>query len=476
MQIVFLDIVAYSKRKSHAQATLIKHFMDSVKGALLTTSKEYLHHTNQRYDVLRDLVIIPSGDGAALAFPFEGIHDIHLTFTGHLLRSISTHNAGVSCKIFQANGWCPCHSAFLLRCGLSEGKLLLYRDLNDNYNVAGEAINMAARVMGIANPGQVFMTSGGYQQLEEMVPGTSNLFVLYPDIEIKHGISIDAYQYVNKAVDGLSSTLRADLLKDSGGSLQELPDTRPSSADADVVSSADHPLPNYLKTFLSGLTVIPSGIVQSGNIQSGLVQVSLSRSYLIDRFPMTQGIYSLLTGTNPSHFIGENLPVDNVSWLDAIVACNRLSELTGLSLFYSIIESTVGVDESANGFRLPTEAEWEHACLGLQANDPYGPLSDISWYSRNSDGMTHPVGQKTPNLFGLHDMLGNVWEWCHDWHQKKLPPNPSVDYSGPVSGFERVLHGGSFLDQSSEIAARSRSRRNPRSADRSIGFRVVRNL
>ncbi len=132
---------------------------------------------------------------------------------------------------------------------------------------------------------------------------------------------------------------------------------------------------------------------------------------------MTQGHYKAVTGENPSHFKGsDDLPLECISWLDAVRFCNSLSERESLRPNYRIESDQVTI-VGGNGYRLPTEAEWEYACradsrttFGL--GDDAARLGEFAWFVGNSGGKTHPVGRKTPNVLGLYDMHGNVWEWC----------------------------------------------------------------
>jgi formylglycine-generating enzyme required for sulfatase activity len=157
--------------------------------------------------------------------------------------------------------------------------------------------------------------------------------------------------------------------------------------------------------------------------------------FLLQRVPVTQGLYASLTGQNPSCFPGEAHPVENVSWLDAIAFCNLLSERDGLQACYTVCEEqNVVSDPRANGYRLPTDAQWQHACQAGTGDDRYGVIEDVALYRGNSQDRTHPVGEKLPNAFGLYDMIGNVWEWC--WDQ----------YDPEVYGPYRVFRGGGWCD------------------------------
>ena len=124
-------------------------------------------------------------------------------------------------------------------------------------------------------------------------------------------------------------------------------------------------------------------------------------------------------------------------------------------------------------FRLPTEAEWEHACRAGSTAATYGPLDAIAWYDANAGRTTHPVGQKRANAYGLQDTLGNVWQWCQD----RFGPGPAVaatDPTGPASGTFRIIKGGSFRNRAAAAAAGSRSGLEPGWRASYLGFRVVR--
>ena len=187
-------------------------------------------------------------------------------------------------------------------------------------------------------------------------------------------------------------------------------------------------------------------------------------AFLLAKFPVTQAFYFEIMKELPGTFTGENLPVETVSWKDAVVFCNALSKKEGLESCYSFADEEITFDTTANGYRLPTEAEWEYACKAGTTGIRYGELDAIAWYKDNSGKTTHPVGTKEPNAWGLYDMLGNVWEWCSDI------------YDETVYGSYRILRGGGWYDEERGCLATNRRRSHPVSFKiDDLGFRIARN-
>jgi formylglycine-generating enzyme required for sulfatase activity len=167
--------------------------------------------------------------------------------------------------------------------------------------------------------------------------------------------------------------------------------------------------------------------------------------------------------------------VESVSWFDAVDFCNLLSEKSGLQKVYTGKGEKITYNWQANGFRLPTEVEWEYACRAGMEGDRYGDIDEIAWYNKNSGSSTQAVGRKRPNAWGLYDMLGNVWEWCWDWYGK-YPVESQSDWYGPGSGTHRVLRGGCCARDESFCRAYYRANREPSSRWKHSGFRVARSL
>jgi formylglycine-generating enzyme required for sulfatase activity len=182
-----------------------------------------------------------------------------------------------------------------------------------------------------------------------------------------------------------------------------------------------------------------------------------------------------------SHFHGlPNNPVESVSWFDAVEFCNELSQKEGLPPYYVIRNSNQAIIDGGPGYRLPTEGEWEYACRAgtetrFSFGDDAGLLGEYGWYQSNSSGQTWPVGTKLANAWGLHDMHGNVWEWCWDWYDDSYYRNsPGVDPLGGSGATFRVIRGGSWGGDPQYCRSASRIRHAPEFRSSSLGFRVAR--
>lgn len=154
----------------------------------------------------------------------------------------------------------------------------------------------------------------------------------------------------------------------------------------------------------------------------------------------------------------------NISWLDAVLFCNKLSETLNLMPYYQLENEEVKINEAANGYRLPTDAEWQYACKAGISKYQYDAIEKIAWYDENSDGQVHEVGRKSPNAWGLYDMLGNVWEWCWDLYDEE------------IYGTYRIFRGGSWAEQKRSSGASSRRRSHPSFRIDDLGFRLARSI
>ena len=250
-----------------------------------------------------------------------------------------------------------------------------------------------------------------------------------------------------------------------------------SSSNANVLSSSG--------TSLSGNTItipVKNGIniemvkVEAGSFDMGATpemrslqypyddekpdhRVTLTKNYYIGKYEVTQALWQVVMGNNPSRFTGDDLPVERVSWKRCQDFISKLNSLTG------------------KRFRLPTEAEWEYAARGGNKSRGYrysgsNTLDDVAWYGDNSGSKTHAVGTKQPNELGIYDMSGNVSEWCQDW-RGSYSSSPQTNPTGAVSGSYRVDRGGSWLYSAWFSRSSSRGGRTPGGRDGDLGLRLV---
>lgn len=489
MQVVFVDIVSYSKRNSHAQVEVINTFKVCLETALDQTAAHFKADLEKMRLKLRESVILlPAGDGAAIGFPFDGLHDMHLVFAVALLGAIGKRNAIADCVRFRRQDWCDCHDAMKIRTGVSEGKLIVYKDINDNFNVAGTTVNLAARVMSVADADEILFSEEAYRLFNDMTRGIASKFIGYSDVVVKHGLTLTVYQYANKQVKYLTTARnpkRGVLLT----SKQPPPPATQKSAAVVAPVTPAHLASNRsagsksagvsanTKNALSQrvfdrLAEIAPGKFRMGD-KSEVADVTITRPFLVDRYSMTQDLYQEVMGRCDSRFKGAQLPVDSVTWMDAAEFCNALSRRTMRDEVYQVCGKHVLIDPTANGFRLPSEAEWEYVCSGGE-NTPIakGALNSVAWFGANAR-QTQVVGQLQPNANGLFDMLGNVWEWCNDWYEKRDANLVLIDPVGPQDGMERVVRGGSWEDLAASISATYRSRRDPSTRSANLGFRIA---
>lgn len=281
--------------------------------------------------------------------------------------------------------------------------------------------------------------------------------------------------------------------------------------DSPPVQDTDLEAPNTSQstsnsgTVEDGLILLEGGLFSMGSPSSERQrqedevqhEVTVSAFYL-DPYEVTQADYQAVMGENPSHFRGDDLPVDSVTWYDAIQYCNRLSENLGLTPVYTIEGNTVTWDRSANGYRLPTEAEWEYAAragtttvfhdgdqitsdnANFEGSYPYlieenyVTRRDPSVVTSRNRGETISVDSLAPNGFGLYNMYGNVSEWCFDYYGAYDLGNSS-DPAGPTSGSLRINRGGGYNDFAKQLRSAYRSATTPDTTEQNLGFRVARN-
>lgn len=267
--------------------------------------------------------------------------------------------------------------------------------------------------------------------------------------------------------------------------------------------SSDKPKPaSEEQQQTGGLILVKGGAVKDKKSNFYGKDITLSNFY-IGKYEVTQKEWTEVMGSNPSQYKGDNLPVEMITWYDAVTYCNQRSLKEGLEPYYNIdsnqkdpenksetdtMKWTVTVNANANGYRLPTEAEWEYAAGGGQMSKGYtysgsSKAEDVTWYWRNAGdkylsgdwnwgiiesnhAQTKAVGLKKPNELGLYDMSGNVREWCWDWY---------VDAKANInSGAFRVVKGGGWIGDSTSSEVSFRGKFEPNGLGPDQGFRVCR--
>ena len=247
-----------------------------------------------------------------------------------------------------------------------------------------------------------------------------------------------------------------------------------------------------------GMALIKGGTFFMGTIftaeepylnESPRHEVTLS-SFFMGKYQVTQEQYGEVMGTNPSYYDGADLPVERVSWYDAVEFCNKLSVIEGLNPYYEIYTGTIDEyntnqddalkwkvtrNTSANGYRLPTEAEWEYACRAGTVTK-YNTGDSISTNEANFDGENPvPVGSFEPNAWDLYDMHGNVGEWCWDWYGN-YSVYSQTNPPGTSSGAYRIVRGGSCFFPAESIRSACRNNFQPYSGAIDLGIRLVRSV
>jgi formylglycine-generating enzyme required for sulfatase activity len=213
-------------------------------------------------------------------------------------------------------------------------------------------------------------------------------------------------------------------------------------------------------------------------------------AFLMDKFEVTHQMFAKVQLPNPSHWQDNpNQPVERVRWRDAKQYCNERSLLEGLKPCYNEKTLDWDCDCAANGYRLPSEAEWEYACRAGTDNPADlgrpGKLRQVAWYADNSEQKTHPVGQKKPNAWGICDLCGNVSEWCEDVYSPAYyKESPAADPPGPPNtgkDVKRVIRGGSWKSSPGQCSPTARQGEKTGDSDACFstdycGFRCVRRV
>ncbi|PYI88972.1 MAG: formylglycine-generating enzyme family protein [Verrucomicrobia bacterium] len=208
--------------------------------------------------------------------------------------------------------------------------------------------------------------------------------------------------------------------------------------------------------------------IKAGTFMRIKFPVTLTRDFWLNKYEVTQGEYAAATGKNPSHFAGDpNRPVEKLSYFDAAAYCSAMTQR----------EHDIGRLPPGWEYRLPTEAEWEYACRAGTTNlfsfgDSATNADQYAWTLENSESITHPIGQKRPNPWGLYDMHGNVWEWCSDWFAP-YPAGHVTDPGGPAQGKFKVFRGGGWNNAIEFARSANRFMMSPSNGIYFVGFRMA---
>ncbi len=232
------------------------------------------------------------------------------------------------------------------------------------------------------------------------------------------------------------------------------------------------------------MVLVDGGTFLMGSNDGGsgerLAHIITLNSFYIGKFEVTQEEWRAVMGKNPSYWVGAKSPVDSIDWYDAVEYCNKRSRMEGLTPCYTGNGDDIVCNFEADGYRLPTEAEWEYAGRGgaLSRNFKYSGSDnpgEVGWYVENSTFKNETVGRKKANELGIHDMSGNLWEWCWDWFDREYYKNsPRQNPQGPTFGLRRVMRGGSTFNPEQFVLTTFRASQKPNSGSTRLGLRVVR--
>ena len=260
---------------------------------------------------------------------------------------------------------------------------------------------------------------------------------------------------------------------DNDASLSCLPFTHPGGGEMSFISAG---------TFTMGCTTAQQADGNCVSNESPVHSVTLTHDFYMGETEVTQAEYLAIMGTNPSHYAGSDRPVESITWHEVAEYANALSVVDGLTECFTCINGTCTTLNSpyiCDGYRLPTEAEWEYAA---RAGTDYvyagsNTVGDVAWVLSNASSKTHPVAQKLPNDWSLYDMSGNIWEWTWDWFDSNYySTSPTSDPEGATSGSYRVFRGGCWSNDASYARVTHRDDDTPSYHDKNLGFRLTKTI
>jgi len=245
---------------------------------------------------------------------------------------------------------------------------------------------------------------------------------------------------------------------------------------ASLFCACPRPVPKTMTLIKGGTFTMGSPVTDPDFIdwEGPQHEVTLNPFYL-GKYTVTQEEYLEITGSNPGYPAEEGFPVNTVNWFEAVEFCNAMSRRDRLKPAYTVNDTEVVWNEGNNGYRLPTEAEWEYACrAGTTTRYSTGDQITGEQARFRSDSQA-PSGSFPPNPWGLYDMHGNLYEWCWDWYGL-YSAEPQQNPRGPESGTQRIIRGGSAASMERHLRSAVRSRVEPNIRNVNLGFRIARNI
>jgi len=310
---------------------------------------------------------------------------------------------------------------------------------------------------------------------------------------------VDAEIYINGKAMGSGPTFQLD----EGNYKIKIEKDGYMSVQDNIIVNTTQVLFNYRLIIKPEMVLVEGGTFEMGDTfgdgvsdEKPVHKVTLN-SFEIGKTEVTQSQWIAVMGKNPAYDRGGDMPIMNVSWYDAVEFCNRLSTLSDFSPCYKIdkinkdmsntnwydrLKWIVDCDFASNGYRLPTEAEWEYAARGGKKSNNYkycgsNSLDEVAWYRDNSEKVIHFVAQKKPNELGIYDILGNVNEFCWDWyHINYYKMSPENNPRGPLRFFKRIIRGGSYISYRDIIDVTNRECTDQHEHFSKTGFRLCRTI